>query len=110
MAVRFFERIAKTYRREQWGEMLRPLLATWYECAKLLGDMEMSVRLVVAMLGHGERGDCGLVKKMLINDAGLLGEEDEALEYILLAVLQSTVPSSTEPVVIHAADAEPLCE
>ena len=51
MAVRFFERIAKTYRREQWGEMLRPLLATWYECAKLLGDMEMSVRSVVEMLG-----------------------------------------------------------
>ncbi|KAI5826272.1 hypothetical protein K523DRAFT_419385 [Schizophyllum commune Tattone D] len=91
MAVRFFERIAKTYRREQWGEMLRPLLATWYECAKLLGDMEMSVRLVVEMLGHG-----------------LQGEEDEALEDILLAVLQSTVPSSTEPVVIDAADAEPL--
>ncbi|KAL1746670.1 Gryzun, putative trafficking through golgi-domain-containing protein [Schizophyllum fasciatum] len=91
MAVRFFERIAKTYRREQWGDMLRPLLATWYECAKLLGDMDLSVRLVIEMLGHG-----------------LQGEEDEALEDILLAVLQSTVPSSSEPLVIDAADAEPL--
>ncbi|TRM69045.1 Gryzun, putative trafficking through golgi-domain-containing protein [Schizophyllum amplum] len=91
MAVRFFERIAKTYRREQWGEMLRPLLTTWYDCAKLLGDMEMSVRLLMEMLAHG-----------------LQGEEDEALEDVLLAVLQSTVPSSTEPVVIDAADAEPL--
>lgn len=53
MAVRFFERIAKTYRRERWGTLLRPLLATWYKCAQQLGDVELSVRLLVEMLAHG---------------------------------------------------------
>lgn len=51
---RFFERIAKTYRREKWGIILRPLLATWYACAQQLGDVELSVRLLVEMLGHGQ--------------------------------------------------------
>ena len=53
MAVRFFERIAKTYRRERWGTMLRPLLTTWYKCAQRLGDVELSVRILVEMLAHG---------------------------------------------------------
>lgn len=64
MAVRFFERIAKTYRRERWGEMLRPLLTTWYKCAQQLGDVELSVRILVEMLAHGTPcplicSDCG---------------------------------------------------
>lgn len=50
---RFFERIAKTYRRERWGSMLRPLLTTWYSCAKQLGDVELSIRLLLEMMGHG---------------------------------------------------------
>ena len=53
MAIRFFERIAKTYRREQWGVMLQPLLTTWYKCAQQKGDMELSVQLLLEMLGHG---------------------------------------------------------
>jgi hypothetical protein len=51
---RFFERIAKTYRREKWGSMLRPLLATWYACTQQLGAIEISVRLLIEMLGHGK--------------------------------------------------------
>jgi trafficking protein particle complex subunit 11 len=54
MAVRFFERIAKTYRREQWTSMLTPLLATWYKCAQQLGDVELTVRLLVEMLANGK--------------------------------------------------------
>ena len=53
MAVRFFERIAKTYRREQWDALLRPLLSTWYRCAQQLGNMELSVQLLFEILGHG---------------------------------------------------------
>jgi hypothetical protein len=51
---RFFERIAKTYRREKWGSMLRPLLSTWYACAQQLGAVELSVKLLIEMLGHGD--------------------------------------------------------
>lgn len=34
--------------------MLRPLLVTWYECAQKLGDVELSVRLLVEMIGYGQ--------------------------------------------------------
>jgi hypothetical protein len=53
MGHRFFERIAKTYRREKWNAMLRPLFPTWYDCAKKLGDVELTVRLLVEMIGYG---------------------------------------------------------
>jgi hypothetical protein len=53
------------YRREKWGVMLRPLLATWYACAQQLGDVEMSVRLLVEMLayGRGARLSCPTVRR-----------------------------------------------
>lgn len=51
---RFFERIAKTYRREKWKLILRPMLSTWYACAQQLGDVELSVKLLVEMICHGE--------------------------------------------------------
>ena len=53
-ACSFFERIAKTYRRECWGVLLHPLLSQWYKCAQQLGDVDLSVRLLVEMLGYGE--------------------------------------------------------
>ncbi|KAG6879137.1 hypothetical protein C0992_004954 [Termitomyces sp. T32_za158] len=53
MAVRFFERIATIYRRESWDSLLWPLLSTWYACARELGDIELSIKLLVEMLGHG---------------------------------------------------------
>jgi hypothetical protein len=53
MAGRFFERIARTYRREKWDLMLRPLLKTWYMCAQQIGDVELSVRLLLEMLANG---------------------------------------------------------
>jgi hypothetical protein len=34
--------------------MLRPLLVTWYACAQRLGDVELSIRLLIEMLGHGK--------------------------------------------------------
>ena len=54
---RFFERIAKTYRREHWQAMLTPLLSTWYACAQRLGDVELSIKLLIEMLGHGMWND-----------------------------------------------------
>ena len=55
---RFFERIAKTYRKEQWDAALRPLLSIWYSCAQQTGNMELSVQLLLEMLGHGELQGC----------------------------------------------------
>ncbi|KAJ7686580.1 Gryzun, putative trafficking through golgi-domain-containing protein [Mycena rosella] len=94
MAVRFFERIAKSYRREKWGLLLRPLLATWYACAQQLGDVELSIRLLVEMLGYGvEESD-----------------DPSSLEEDLLAVLKSSVPSTPdpEPMVIELPESQPM--
>ncbi|KAN0081393.1 Foie gras liver health family 1 domain containing protein [Tylopilus felleus] len=44
LAIRFFKRIAKTYRRGKWNAMLRPLFPIWYACGKKLGDVELTVR------------------------------------------------------------------
>ncbi|EPQ55211.1 hypothetical protein GLOTRDRAFT_41884 [Gloeophyllum trabeum ATCC 11539] len=93
MAVRFFERIAKTYRRESWGSMMAPLLSTWYRCAQQLGDVELSVRLLIEMIGHGEDHP---------EDSSELAED-------LLAVMQSTAPSSSdEAVVVDLSESEPI--
>ena len=46
---RFFERIAKTYRRESWEPLLHPLLSQWYKRAQQLGDVDLSVRLLAEM-------------------------------------------------------------
>ncbi|KAF9529733.1 glutathione transferase omega-1 [Crepidotus variabilis] len=93
MAVRFFERIAKMYRRERWDAVLRPLLSTWYSCAKRLGDMDLSIKLLIELLGH-DRIDS--------DDANTL-EED------LIAVLQSTVPSSPDEILkVDVAEARPI--
>jgi len=52
--TRFFERIAKTYRREGWREMLRSILSMWYECARHLGDVDLTVKLLLEMLTPGK--------------------------------------------------------
>ena len=56
MAVKFFERIAKTYRDEGeggWDALLKPLLEAWYKCAQRMGDVEGSVKLLIEMMGQG---------------------------------------------------------
>jgi trafficking protein particle complex subunit 11 len=57
MAVRFFERIAKTYRKEHWRVMLKPILFMWYACARQIGDVESIVKLLIEMMGCGMCGD-----------------------------------------------------
>ena len=51
LAVKFFERIAKTYRRERWKSLLRPLLRMWCESARRLGAVESCLILMIEMLG-----------------------------------------------------------
>ncbi|KAI0943837.1 hypothetical protein AcV7_001818 [Taiwanofungus camphoratus] len=96
MAVRFFERIAKTYRRERWDSLLCPLLSTWYSCAQQMGDTELSVRLLFEMLGHGVRTQ---------------QDDPDATQEDLLAVLKSTVPSCTdETFIVDALDSEQILD
>ncbi|KAI0776280.1 Gryzun, putative trafficking through golgi-domain-containing protein [Trametes elegans] len=96
MAVRFFERIAKTYRRESWESLLHPLLSQWYACAQQLGDVDLSVRLLVEMLGYGSKAS---------------DDDPDALQDDLLAVLESTVPSVTdEPLVVDLSESKSILD
>ena len=71
--------------------MLRPLLVTWYACAQQLGDVELSIKLLVEMLGHGKSSrrlplyvDC---RPNFITDAAD-SDEPGSLEEDLIAVLK----------------------
>ncbi|KIY69509.1 hypothetical protein CYLTODRAFT_372663 [Cylindrobasidium torrendii FP15055 ss-10] len=93
MAIRFFERIAKTYRRESWDTMLRPLLTTWYSCVQQLGDVELSIKLLLEMMGQD------------VEDA----DEPGVLQDDFMAILKSSVPTiPDEPMVIDTSEAQPL--
>ncbi|CCO34774.1 hypothetical protein BN14_08882 [Rhizoctonia solani AG-1 IB] len=93
LAVKFFERIAKTYRTERWTELLRPALALWYDCARHLADIELSLRVLAEMLVPGMTGP---------EERMNIGED-------LMAILKSTAPSSgTTPVIVDLSDHEPL--
>ncbi|KAF8549955.1 hypothetical protein OG21DRAFT_1420431 [Imleria badia] len=91
LAIRFFERIAKTYRREKWNAMLRPLFPTWYACAKKLGDVELTVRLLIEMIGYGD-----------VDELGTLQDD-------LLTLLKTSVPFSTDDIlVVDLKESEPI--
>ncbi|KZS99569.1 uncharacterized protein LAESUDRAFT_765393 [Laetiporus sulphureus 93-53] len=90
----FFERIAKTYRREQWDSLLQPLLSTWYSCARKMGDVELSVRLLIEMLGH---------------DIRTQSDDPDSTQEDMLVVLKSSVPSTTEEtLVVDSSDSQPI--
>lgn len=94
VAIRFFERIAKTYRKEKWKHMLRPLLSTWYACAQKLGDAELMATLLVEMIGYAQNVD-----------------ESITLREDLLAVLKSSVPvSARRPLVVDLKESDPLLD
>ncbi|KAG1830148.1 Gryzun, putative trafficking through golgi-domain-containing protein [Suillus variegatus] len=94
VAVRFFERIAKTYRREKWKHMLRPLLSTWYACAQKLSDVELMATLLVEMIGYAQD----------VNESRTLQED-------LLAVLKSSVPVSPgKPLIVDLKESDPLLD
>ncbi|KAL5512612.1 hypothetical protein ACEPAG_3265 [Sanghuangporus baumii] len=96
MSVRFFERITRTYGREKWGALLSPLLSTWYACSQQLGDVEMSVRLLVEMIVRGRSNDSGVQ-----DDEGTVVED-------LDAILESTVPKSNDSLIVDLMETEPL--
>ncbi|KAL0072574.1 hypothetical protein AAF712_000337 [Marasmius tenuissimus] len=91
MAIRFFERIAKTYRREQWGSLLGPLLSTWYRCAVHLDEVELSVRLLIELLSHGANASY----------------DSESLYNDLLDIFKTKAPP-TDPIVIDNSESRPI--
>ncbi|KAJ8480730.1 hypothetical protein ONZ45_g15551 [Pleurotus djamor] len=95
MAVRFFERIAKTYRRERWVSMLQPLLSTWYACAQRLSDVELSIKLLLEMIGHDNTNNT---------------VDHDTLQEDLVAVLKSSMPPEDKALVIDLPESQPILE
>jgi hypothetical protein len=57
--IRFFDRIARTYRTERWNELLKGVLKSWFECVVGLGgQVEEGVKVLLELiaLGGSERG------------------------------------------------------
>lgn len=54
-AVPFFERIARTLRREKWWVMLHSLLSMWYSCVKQLGEVKRCVQILVEMMATPQK-------------------------------------------------------
>lgn len=71
--------------------MLLPLLSTWYGCAQQLGDVELSIHLLVEMLAHGSRfllphtPDCYLFAP---TGTAIDDDEPDAIQEDLLAVFK----------------------
>jgi hypothetical protein len=65
MALRFFERIGKVFRRERWDVVVRRMRKVWLDCVRKIvesgkgeGEAErVLVRLLVEMLGDGGLGE-----------------------------------------------------
>lgn len=57
--------------------MLRPLLSTWYKCAQQLGDVELSVKLLVELLGHGKRDSFTYGSSSTEKDLGTTNDDDD---------------------------------
>ncbi|KAG6813748.1 hypothetical protein H0H92_007700 [Tricholoma furcatifolium] len=94
MAIRFFERIATIYRRESWDSLLEPLLTTWYACARELGDIQLSIKLLIEMLGHVSTNS----------------EDPNSTEEDLLAILRSTVQASDEALVVDLSESRQIVD
>ncbi|KAG9008676.1 hypothetical protein FRB90_008778 [Tulasnella sp. 427] len=94
-AIRFFERIAKTYRREHWGSMLHSILLMWYDCARHLKDVELTVRLLYELLAPGVTID---------------EKERTTYEGDLDSILQNSSPSGEEPLVIELPEGRSILD
>jgi hypothetical protein len=54
MALRFFDRISKTYRRERWDPISSRIRELWLDCAKREGKHEDVVRILLEMIALGQ--------------------------------------------------------
>ncbi|TYJ56593.1 hypothetical protein B9479_002685 [Cryptococcus floricola] len=80
MAIRFFDRIASSFKKERWDEIVRDIRKVWYDCAKATGGVEGVGRLILEMMCAG-------------NSIGQ--EEREDLQEELVSLLKTTAPSTS---------------
>lgn len=54
MALRFFDRISKTYKKERWDPISERIRELWLDCAKKEGRNDEVVRILIEMISLGE--------------------------------------------------------
>lgn len=59
LAIRFFERIADTFKRNRWSPIVRQIRSLWYECAQKTGQVESAVTLLIEMMCPGKLSKVG---------------------------------------------------
>ncbi|CAO3595427.1 unnamed protein product [Absidia cylindrospora] len=80
MALKFFERIGKTYRKERWHTILTSILRWSLRCAKELGSWERAIEFLVELLSDA----------LPMSDSKRNDVQTE-----LLAILEKQTPSSS---------------
>lgn len=68
MALRFFERIGKMYRKERWDPISDRIRALWLDCAKREGKPEEVIRLLVDEIGAGQASQNDLIDYLTVRD------------------------------------------
>ena len=58
-SLRFFERIAKSYRKDGWNTILREILLLSFACAKNLGKTDSAITYAAELLSDGEHRTLG---------------------------------------------------
>ena len=51
---RFFERMMKSFKREQWGPIVWEIDNLWYDCAQRTGEVETAARLLFDLMSSGK--------------------------------------------------------
>ncbi|WVQ77984.1 hypothetical protein IAT38_000065 [Cryptococcus sp. DSM 104549] len=95
MAMRFFDRISQSFKRERWSPIVRQIRKLWYECAQRTGNVESAARLLV---------------ETMCPDSGVEEEERVALQDDLLSLFKTTAPAGAEPVVVEMDDSTGLLD
>lgn len=72
LALRFFERIGKMYRKERWDEIYAEIRPHWLECARKVGRAEEVVRLLVEEIGAGKATQEDLLDYLAVSAFHLL--------------------------------------
>ncbi|KAK8869844.1 hypothetical protein IAR55_000412 [Kwoniella newhampshirensis] len=95
MAIRFFDRISQSFKRDRWTPIVRQIRQLWYECAQRTGNVESAARLSI---------------EMMCPDSGVEGEERSALQEGLISLLKTTSPSDIGPVIVEMNEASSLLD
>ncbi|KAK4688106.1 trafficking protein particle complex subunit 11, partial [Tremellales sp. Uapishka_1] len=108
MAMRFFDRISSSFKRERWQPIVKQIRALWYECAQKTGDMEIAARLLVEMMSTGQLFSAR--SGASLTGSGSDVEEKGRLQDDWITLLKTTETLSADSLVIESDSADALLD